>query len=210
MKIKICGITNYEDAKLACDLGADAIGFVLYNKSKRTVEAQEVKNIISKLPAFILKVGVFVNERVNIVNQTMHECKLNIAQLHGDENIEYINKINFPIIKAFRITNNYDYNILKQYLNFNILLDTFNNNEFGGTGTNFNWDTIPLDVKGKIILAGGIKEENLEEIFSSILPYAIDVSSSLEESPGKKNKNKMLSFFEKYNTLNKSQINKIL
>lgn len=203
MKIKICGITNYEDAKLACDLGADAIGFIFYKKSKRSVEAEEVKNIISKLPAFILKVGVFVNERIDIVNQIMQDCKLNIAQLHGDENVEYLNKINFPVVKALRISNNYDYNILKQYLNFNILLDTFNNNEFGGTGTNFKWDTIPSEIKSKIILAGGIKEENLEEIFSNILPYAIDVSSSLEEYPGKKNRNKMLSFFEKYNKLNK-------
>lgn len=203
MKIKICGITNYEDAKLACDLGADAIGFIFYKKSKRSVEAEEVKNIISKLPAFILKVGVFVNERIDIVNQIMQDCKLNIAQLHGDENVEYLNEINFPAVKALRISNNYDYNILKQYLNFNILLDTFNNNEFGGTGTNFKWDTIPSDIKSKIILAGGIKEENLEEIFSNILPYAIDVSSSLEEFPGKKNKSKMLSFFEKYNKLNK-------
>ena len=203
MKIKICGITNYEDAKLACDLGADAIGFIFYKKSKRSVEAEEVKNIISKLPAFILKVGVFVNERIDIVNQIMQDCKLNIAQLHGDENVEYLNEINFPAVKALRISNNYDYNILKQYLNFNILLDTFNNNEFGGTGTNFKWDTIPSDIKSKIILAGGIKEENLEEIFSNILPYAIDVSSSLEEYPGKKNKSKMLSFFKKYNKLNK-------
>lgn len=203
MKIKICGITNYEDAKLACDLGADAIGFIFYKKSKRSVEAEEVKNIISKLPAFILKVGVFVNERIDIVNQIMQDCKLNIAQLHGNENVEYLNEINFPAVKALRISNNYDYNILKQYLNFNILLDTFNNNEFGGTGTNFKWDTIPSDIKSKIILAGGIKEENLEEIFSNILPYAIDVSSSLEEYPGKKNRNKMLSFFEKYNKLNK-------
>ena len=203
MKIKICGITNYEDAKLACDLGADAIGFIFYKKSKRSVDAEEVKNIISKLPAFILKVGVFVNERIDIVNQIMQDCKLNIAQLHGDENVEYLNEINFPVVKALRISNNYDYNILKQYLNFNILLDTFNNNEFGGTGTNFKWDTIPSDIKSKIILAGGIKEENLEEIFSNILPYAIDVSSSLEEFPGKKNKSKMLSFFEKYNKLNK-------
>ncbi len=203
MKIKICGITNYEDAKLACDLGADAIGFIFYKKSKRSVDAEEVKNIISKLPAFILKVGVFVNERIDIVNQIMQDCKLNIAQLHGDENVEYLNEINFPVVKALRISNNYDYNILKQYLNFNILLDTFNNNEFGGTGTNFKWDTIPSDIKSKIILAGGIKEENLEEIFSNILPYAIDVSSSLEEFPGKKNKSKMLSFFEIYNKLNK-------
>ena len=203
MKIKICGITNYENAKLACDLGADAIGFIFYKKSKRSVDAEEVKNIISKLPAFILKVGVFVNERIDIVNQIMQDCKLNIAQLHGDENVEYLNEINFPVVKALRISNNYDYNILKQYLNFNILLDTFNNNEFGGTGTNFKWDTIPSDIKSKIILAGGIKEENLEEIFSNILPYAIDVSSSLEEYPGKKNRNKMLSFFEKYNKLNK-------
>ncbi|MBK7980945.1 MAG: phosphoribosylanthranilate isomerase [Ignavibacteriae bacterium] len=203
MKIKICGITNYEDAKLACDLGADAIGFIFYKKSKRSVDAEEVKNIISKLPAFILKVGVFVNERIDIVNQIMQDCKLNIAQLHGDENVEYLNEINFPVVKALRISNNYDYNILKQYLNFNILLDTFNNNEFGGTGTNFKWDTIPSDIKSKIILAGGIKEENLEEIFSNILPYAIDVSSSLEEYPGKKNKSKMLSFFKKYNKLNK-------
>lgn len=205
MKIKICGITNYEDAKLACDFGADAIGFIFYNKSKRFVNHEIVKNIVSYLPPFILKVGVFVNEEISMVNQIMRECKLNMAQLHGNENLEYIQKINYPIIKAIRVSQNFEHNILKEFSNYNILLDTYNEKGFGGTGEKFNWSLIPSEIKSKIILAGGIKEENLEEIFTKICPYAIDVSSSLEEFPGKKDKNKMVSFFEKYNKLKDSQ-----
>lgn len=205
MKIKICGITNFEDAELACDLGADAIGFIFYNKSKRIVNTEIVKNIISNLPPFILKVGVFVNGEISMVNQIMRECKLNIAQLHGDENFEYIQKIHYPIIKAIGVSQNFEYNILKEFSNYNILLDTYNEKGFGGTGEKFNWSFIPSEIKSKIILAGGIKEENLEEIFTTVSPYAIDVSSYLEKYPGKKDKIKMISFFEKYNKLKESQ-----
>lgn len=203
MKIKICGITNYEDAKLVSDLGADAIGFIFYKNSKRFVLPEIVKNIVDKLPPFLTKVGVFVNEDADVVNKIMQNCKLNIAQLHGDENLEYICKINYSIIKVFRISQNFNFNNLSKYAHLNILLDTYNQKEFGGTGENFDWDMIPQEIRNKIILAGGISENNLEEIFYKIKPYAIDVSSSLEIKPGKKNHEKLKTLFRKINELRK-------
>ncbi|MFZ1291322.1 MAG: phosphoribosylanthranilate isomerase [Melioribacteraceae bacterium] len=203
MKIKICGITNYEDAKIASDLGADAIGFIFYKNSKRFVSPENVKNIVDKLPPFLTKVGVFVNEEADIVNQIMKSCKLNIAQLHGDENLEYIYKINYPIVKALRVSQNYDYNILSEYSQHNILLDTYNDENFGGTGESFKWENIPFEIKQKIILAGGVSENNLEEIFHKINPYAIDVSSSLEILPGKKDHERLIKLFWKLNELRK-------
>lgn len=203
MKIKICGITNYEDAKLVSGLGADAIGFIFYKNSKRFVLPEIVKNIVDKLPPFLTKVGVFVNEDADVVNKIMQNCKLNIAQLHGDENLEYICKINYSIIKVFRISQNFNFNNLSKYAHLNILLDTYNQKEFGGTGENFDWDMIPQEIRNKIILAGGISENNLEEIFYKIKPYAIDVSSSLEIKPGKKNHEKLKTLFRKINELRK-------
>lgn len=203
MKIKICGITNYEDAKLASDLGADAIGFIFYKNSKRFISPEIVKNIVDKLPPFLIKVGVFVNEDADVVNKIMQNCKLNIAQLHGDETLKFISKINYPIIKVFRISQNFNFNNLSKYAHLNILLDAFNEKEFGGTGEHFNWNTIPQEIRNKIILAGGISENNLEEIFYKIKPYAIDVSSSLEIKLGKKNHEKLKTLFRKINELRK-------
>lgn len=201
MKIKICGITNIDDAKLCTELGADALGFIFYKNSKRYIDPSKAKSIISTLPPFIIKVGVFVNEDANIINSIAKDVKLSSIQLHGDESAEFINYIDYPVIKAFRVDENFDYKKLNQYKGSSFLLDTFHKHEFGGTGIQFNWDGIPENIKGKIILAGGVSVENLEFINNKIQPYAVDVSSSIELKPGKKDHDKVKKLFKKYNDL---------
>lgn len=201
MRVKICGITNYEDAKLCCDLGVDALGFIMYKSSKRYVRPNPAKEIIKKLPAFVSKIGVFVNESPKMINARAMEIKLTGVQLHGEEPPEIIEQINLPVIKTFRITNSFDFSELKSYRNCNILFDTHSNEGYGGTGKTFDWDVVPFEIRNKIILAGGISILNIEYIYKNIQPAAIDLSSSIEEFPGKKDHNKLKEFFNKLNSL---------
>lgn len=201
MKVKICGITNIEDALFAEQLGADAIGFIFYKPSKRYISPKAVKIISQKLSAFTFKVGVFVNKSEEEINRIAGIGKLNLIQLHGDEKPEMISKLILPSIKSFRIKEDFNFSLLEKYQCANFLLDSFSKNEFGGTGKTFDWNIIPPSLRKRIIIAGGVSESNIEEIFTKINPYAIDVSSSLEISPGKKDHNKMKSFFQKINQL---------
>lgn len=203
MKIKVCGITNIDDARLCESLGADAQGFIFYKESKRFVTKQKAKEIIDALNPFTLKVGVFVNESASTINNFIKEIGLNIVQLHGNESLNDVQKINSPVIKAFRVSDTFDYELINQYNNNFIMLDNHDANFIGGTGKKFDWNNIPEKIKSRIILAGGIDLQNLELIFKDIKPFAIDVSSSLENSPGKKDKNKLIEFFKQYNLLRK-------
>lgn len=200
MKVKICGITNLEDAQLAIECGADALGFIFYQKSKRYIEPDKAKKIIDSIPFFVFKVGVFVNEEAENVNHIANELKLNAVQLHGDENLDYCEKINHPVIKAIGVDEELNHN-LEKYSNYTILLDSKDEKEYGGTGQRFNWDLIPESSRSKIILAGGVSENNIEEIYNKIKSQAIDLSSSLEKEPGIKDHEKVKSFFEKFNKL---------
>ncbi len=201
MRVKICGITNIEDALLVQQLGADAIGFIFYKKSKRYISPAAAEIISKHLSPFIMKVGVFVNESFEQINSISNQVKLNTVQLHGDEPPEIINKINLPIIKSFRINNDFDFSILKKYKKVFYLLDSFQKDEYGGSGKTFNWNLIPEEYRTRIILSGGISIDNIEEVTNKIKPAAIDVSSSLEEFPGKKDHQKLKQFFEKVNLL---------
>ncbi len=201
MRVKICGITNIEDAFLAQQLGTDAIGFIFYNKSKRYVSPEIAESILKSLSPFIMKIGVFVNESFEEINNISAKVKLNAVQLHGEESPEVIEKINLPVIKSFRIKNKFDFSILNKYKDVSFLLDSFSKDEYGGTGKTFKWELIPDIYKNKIILSGGISIDNIEEVIRKINPAAIDVSSSLEEFPGKKDHQKLKHFFEKVNSL---------
>ncbi len=201
MKIKVCGITNLNDALMCEKFEADALGFVFYKKSKRYIEPDKAKEIINSLSPFTLKVGVFVNETAEFVNKISEKLKINLAQLHGNEAPEISNKIIIPVIKSFRVENNFNFSSLSEYENVYCLLDSFSRNEFGGTGKKFNWQIIPDSLKNKIILAGGISENNIEEIYRNINPIAVDISSSLESKPGKKDEEKTKNFFIKFNSL---------
>lgn len=201
MKVKICGITNVEDALLCDSLGADALGFILYKGSKRLVEPDIAEKIISELSPFTLKVGVFVNSSSEEINKTAKEIKLNVVQLHGEENPDIISKINLPVIKSFRINNGFDFSLLKEFGNVSYLFDTYSGKEHGGTGKTFNWKLIPDKLRSKIILSGGISINNIEEVYKEIKPAAVDLSSSLESKPGKKDNEKVKEFFKKINNL---------
>lgn len=195
MKVKICGITNIEDALLCEKLGADALGFIFYDKSKRYIQPNSAVDIIKMLSPFTLKVGVFVNDIPENINAISKLAGLNIVQLHGDEIPKQMAEINLPIIKAFRVNDDFDFDILNDYKNCYFLFDTYSISEYGGTGKSFNWNIIPKHLKNKIILSGGISSSNIQRIINEINPYAVDVSSSLEEFYGKKSNEKLIEFF---------------
>jgi len=201
LKIKICGITNFEDALLCESSGADALGFIFYKNSKRYIDPEDAKQIIERLSPFTSKIGVFVNETPEFINNTASEIKLNAVQLHGEENPEVILDIYFPVIKAFRINGSFDYSLLNRYESASFLLDSYSADAYGGTGKKFDWENIPGSLREKIILSGGVSAENIEYIFNEIRPAAVDLASSVEKAPGKKDEKKVNEFFNKINYL---------
>jgi phosphoribosylanthranilate isomerase len=201
MRVKVCGITNIDDALLCESLGADALGFIFYPKSKRYIQPEKAKSIIENLSPFILKVGVFVDEDPDEINKIASEINLSAVQLSGDEDFTIINKLKRPVIKTFRIKNNFDFSQLEKFNGSSFLLDSHSKEEFGGTGQKFDWELIPNTLKNKIILAGGVSTENIEFIYKNIKPAAVDLSSSLEKEPGKKDEKKVREFFRKFNSL---------
>ncbi len=198
-KIKICGITNLEDANAAVSYGADALGFVFYPESPRVVTPETARNIISSLPQSITTVGVFVDENKAKVEDAASYTGLDIIQLHGSESPEYCD-FSRKIIKAFKIKEPSDLEALNAY-NFvsAFLLDTYSPNEIGGTGQTFNWE-IAVEARkyGKIILAGGLNPKNIAEAIKFVQPYGVDVSSGVEgEEKGKKDHKKLQLFIER-------------
>lgn len=197
VKVKICGITNLDDALLACDLGANAIGFIFYDKSPRFIKPEDAKEIVEKLPPFITTVGVFVNSPLETINEIFRSVSLNIIQLHGDEDHDYCNQVQLPVIKAIRITDGFDFNNLLGYNAFAFLLDTYHKNIYGGSGKTFNWRLAKQAKKfRRIILSGGLDSGNVPDAIEFVNPYAVDVCSGVEEYPGKKDSEKLRAFFE--------------
>ncbi len=199
-KVKICGITNLEDAALAAGLGADELGFNFYEKSPRYISSDNARKIIDGLPSSIWKVGVFVNESIERVLEIANVTGLDAIQLHGDEAYDYVSEIHKrtqkEIYKAVRVTPEFDLNGVNDFDAHAILLDSFSKDEYGGSGKQFDWG-IAKDVWtmiGCLYLAGGISAENVREAIREVRPYAIDVCSSVESSPGKKDKEKLVSF----------------
>jgi phosphoribosylanthranilate isomerase len=201
VRIKICGITNLEDALICEKEGTDALGFIFYSGSKRFITPHRAEEIISKLGPFLAKVGVFVNESVTNINKIVSECGLTMVQLHGEESPDQIKDIDVPVIKGFRVAKNFDYAVIKKYKDCFFLLDVFSDSEYGGSGKSFKWEDIPVTLREKIVLAGGISIENLERILAEIKPAAIDISSSVEMAPGIKDHKKIYNLFKKYNEL---------
>jgi phosphoribosylanthranilate isomerase len=201
VRIKICGITQLADALLCEKEGANALGFIFYPGSKRYIDPAQAKKIISELGPFIDKVGVFVNESVEKIEKIIEECGLTMVQLHGEETPGQIKNIDVPVIKGFRVDSNFNYKILDEYRECFFMLDAFSDTEYGGSGKSFNWHDIPVNMRSKIILAGGISVDNLEKIFTDIKPAAIDLSSSIEISPGIKDPEKVRKFCKKFRDL---------
>ncbi|RJR20538.1 MAG: phosphoribosylanthranilate isomerase [Nitrospiraceae bacterium] len=199
LRIKICGITNTEDAFAAIACGADALGFVFYNKSPRSVSPETARSIISSLPPMVTTVGVFVDEDKTTLESTVAFTGLDIVQLHGSESPEYFS-LSRKTIKAIRIKDLSDLEVLNQYKTAAaFLLDTYSPDSIGGTGHVFNWE-IAVEAKklGRIILAGGLTPDNIEDAIKLVQPYAIDVASGVEGNiKGKKDHTKLRLFIER-------------
>jgi len=198
VKVKICGITDLNDALEASEYGADALGFIFYEKSSRYITPASAASIINELPPFVSKVGVFVNETIEKIVQIKRLTGIDTVQLHSDETPEMCETIGNKVIKAFWVGRG---GVTPPLHNYNVsayLLDTHREGLPGGTGETFDWD-VAIEAKryGRIILAGGLTPENVSEAVRKVRPYAVDVASGVEERPGKKNIKKVKEFIER-------------
>lgn len=201
MKIKICGITNGEDANVAVRAGADALGFVMYRKSPRWVEPAVARSITAGLPPFVLPVGVFVNEEAEKVRALMDECGFVLAQLHGDESALYCQNLGRPALKAIRLKDRSTFLALAEFQGRanvrGVLIDAFSDQTYGGTGQTVDWTLAQEAARSTpVILAGGLTQANVAEAIRMVRPYGVDVSSGVELSPGKKDHHKLKAFIE--------------
>ncbi|MHC4186669.1 MAG: phosphoribosylanthranilate isomerase [Planctomycetota bacterium] len=197
VKVKICGITNYKDAKAAMDMGADLLGFNFYPKSPRYIEPVNAKEIIKKLPAFIDTVGLFVNSPFNEINEIINLCQLDWIQLHGDEDADFCKQFlihHVRMMKAIRVKDKTDIDNAEDYFTDAILLDAFNPDKYGGTGVTFDWNVIG-HMNKRVFLAGGINPDNAEKAVK-LGVYGIDICSGIESEPGKKDHDKMKKLFK--------------
>jgi phosphoribosylanthranilate isomerase len=199
-KVKICGITNLEDALLSAKFGADALGFNFYEKSPRYIAPEKAREIIEQMPKEILKVGVFVNESLERVCKIAEIAKLDALQLHGEETPEFAAelkaKTNLEIIKAFRVSENFQPEGVLRYKVDAILLDAYSPKEHGGTGETFDWEIAKKvqDIFPKMYLAGGLAPENIKKAVEKVKPYAVDSCSRLESKKGVKDSTKVSGF----------------
>ena len=197
VKVKVCGTTRLKDALLAVDCGADAIGFIFYRKSPRAVAARTAKEICSKLPPFVNRVGVFVNETAEKINRIVAQCGLDAVQLHGDESPAFCRKIKCRVIKVVRVKDAASLKELSRYAVDAFLLDTYEKDQWGGTGKVFDWELAGRAKKyGPVIIAGGLNSRNVKAAIKKVRPYGVDVSSGVEESPGIKDPKKVKSFLK--------------
>lgn len=195
MRVKICGITRFDDALHAAACGADALGFVFYPNSSRYIEPEASRTIIQRLPPFVTTVGVFVDERLERVNEIIRITGIQVVQLHGDEPPEICAEMARPVIKAFRVSERFDVQHLSAYPVRAYLLDAYHPRQRGGTGRVFDW-AIARQAKeyGPLVLAGGLTPENVRQAIEAVQPYAVDVSSGVEQSPGVKDREKVRRF----------------
>jgi len=201
VKVKVCGITNAEDALAAVEAGADALGFIFYEKSPRYVVPAVAANIIAELPPLVTPVGVFVNEGLATVRSIMDTCGLAMAQLHGDENVLYCRELARPAMKALRLRDRGSLLALAEYQGRGgvrgFVLDAFSELSYGGTGQITDWGLAAEVAKSTpILLAGGLTPDNVTEAIHTVRPYGVDVSSGVESAPGKKDRAKMRAFVD--------------
>jgi phosphoribosylanthranilate isomerase len=195
-RVKICGITRLEDALTAVKYGADAIGFVFYEKSPRYITAEKAAEIVSKLPAFVSAVGLFVDAQHREVKEVLSKVHLDLLQFHGDESPQQCRQHQLPYMKAIRVqpgTNLLQYD-LEFYDAKALLLDAYADGVAGGTGKVFDWDLIPSNMSNSIVLAGGLTADNVGDAIHQVQPYAVDVSGGVEAKKGIKDADKIAAF----------------
>ena len=195
VRVKICGITTADDALAAVEAGADALGFVFFDKSPRNVSPENARRIIEALPPFVQTVGLFVNETAENVNSIAAECGIDTVQLHGDETPEQARQIRRRVMKAFRVRDLSSLDGLERYEVSAYLLDAYAPHLYGGTGLTFNWEIAHRAKEfGRVILAGGLTPENVAQAVAQVRPYGVDVSGGVEKSPGRKDPEKVRKF----------------
>ena len=198
VKVKICGITNLDDALLAVNAGADALGFVFFGASPRNVSTEQASAIIGRLPPFIQTVGLFVNESSFTINEIADTCGLDVIQLHGEESPDFCAKVKRRVLKALRVKNITSLEPMASYQVSAFLLDAWSPTAWGGTGQTFNWDiAASAAMDGNIILAGGLTTDNIADAIRQVRPYGVDVSSGVEATFGKKDPAKINEFVRK-------------
>ncbi len=196
-RVKVCGITNENDAHLAVRCGAWALGFIFYKKSPRYISPSKAARIIWKLPPFVTPVGVFVNEEASVVRKISEQCGIKTVQFHGEETPSYCRRFRgYSLIKAFRLHPAFPFAQLKAYDVTAFLFDTYAPNIYGGTGKTFSWALLRKKrIPKPVILSGGLTPDNIQRAFRVLRPYAVDVCSGVEVSPGKKSKARLKKFF---------------
>jgi len=195
-KVKVCGITNLEDALAAVELGADALGFV-FAPSPRQVTPQQVANIVAELPPFMCKVGVFVDSALQEITECMRFCGLNLVQLHGSESPDLCRALFPRVIKSFRVKDESVLTFFPRYEVSAYLLDSYHEVLKGGTGQSFDWGIAKKAGQyGPVILSGGLNPANVCQAIAEVQPYAVDVSSGVESRPGVKDHVKLRAFLE--------------
>lgn len=196
-KIKICGITNLADAQTVIEAGADALGFIFFEKSPRYLSIEKAAEISRQLPA-LMRVGIFVNAPAEFILRAISEVGLTMLQFHGDEPPEFCAQFGLMNMKAFRIRDEQSLAAIPNYQTAAYLLDAFSATTLGGSGEKFNWDlAIEAQKFGKpIFLAGGLTPENVADAVKKVQPFGVDVSSGVESAPGKKDATKVRAFIE--------------
>jgi phosphoribosylanthranilate isomerase len=197
-QVKICGITNQEDALGAAELGADALGFIFYPPSPRYINPEDARKIAGSLPDKVVKVGVFVNEKAAQIKRVMEYCVLDMIQLHGDEAPAFCREFPaFRVVKAVELKNDDD---LNQALNYDVaalLMDNRHAGLYGGTGKKGNWELArQLKNKKPLILSGGLGEDNVAQAIKDVTPSALDINSGVESALGKKDHAKLSRVFD--------------
>ena len=196
VRVKICGITNTGDAVAAVDAGAEALGFMFFENSKRNMPPAVVSEIIRELPPFVSKVGVFVNASEDFVREVIDATRIDTLQFHGEESAGFCGKFPLKAIKAFRIRNRDSLGECLNYQNHAWLLDSYVEGAQGGTGVAFDWEVATEATKFSrmVVLAGGLKVETVADAVRRVRPFAVDVSSGVESAPGKKDHGRLREF----------------
>ncbi|MCB1671898.1 MAG: phosphoribosylanthranilate isomerase [Gammaproteobacteria bacterium] len=200
-RIKICGITRAEDARLAADLGADALGLVFHPASSRALNPDSIANVVGRLPAFVTVVGLFVDPELALVQQVLETGLVQCLQFHGNESVDFCRSFGVPFIKAIRVR---DLDQARRQLQpfqgqCSVILDAYVKGRPGGTGEAFDWSlakAVVSDGHNPVILAGGLTPENVASAIAAVSPYGVDVSTGVEQRPGIKDPDKLRRFFD--------------
>jgi phosphoribosylanthranilate isomerase len=197
-RVKFCGITRFDDAQLAVELGVDALGFVFYEKSPRYVAAGEAAEIIRRLPPLVCKVGLFVDAHPDEVTKILADVPIDVVQFHGEESAAECDRAGRPYIKVVRMSDGVD--LAAEAARFPgaaaLLIDAYDAETVGGTGNAFDWTRVPAMVPKPIVLAGGLDASNVARAIATVRPYAVDVSSGIERDKGIKDPVKMSEFMQ--------------